>query len=85
MEEDAEDGSRKRTNNRCRVIMKRRGQSRRNLEATQLSIIFFTRATLKVGTWNVMTMYAAWKLGHVTNDIEKRELSILGISERGMT
>ena len=40
-----------------------------NLEATQLTAILSTRATLKVGTWNVMTMCAARKLGEVTKKL----------------
>ena len=60
--------------------MKRSGESRSNLEATQLAVIISTRATLKVGTWNAVTMYAAGNLSQVTNEM-RNGLSILGISE----
>ena len=61
--------------------MKRNGESRSNLEATQLTTILSTRAILKVGTWNVVTTYAAGKLSQVTNEMRNNGLSILGISE----
>ena len=61
--------------------MKRSAESRSNLEATPLTAILSTRTTLKVGTWNVMTMYAARKLGQVTKEMTNNGLSILGIIE----
>ena len=72
----AEDGPRKESNNRRRGRMRRSGKSQNNLEATQLTAILSTRATVKVGTWNMMSMYAAGKLGQVINEMRNNGLTI---------
>ena len=61
--------------------MRRSGESWNNLEATQLTAILSTMATLKIGTWNMMIRYAAEKSGQVTNEMRNNGLSSLGISE----
>ena len=39
----------------------------------QLNTILSSRATLKVGTWNVVTIYTARKLGRVANKMRNKK------------
>ena len=59
--------------------MTRDGQSRK--EAVLPTTILSTRATTKIGTWNVRTMYESGKPAQVANEMQAYCLDILGISE----
>ena len=63
--------------------MKRDGQSRK--EAILPTTILSTRATTKIGTWNVRTMYEAGKTAQIANEMEAYSLDILAISEARWT
>ena len=60
-------------------LMTRDGQSRK--EAVLPTTILSTRATTKIGTWNVRTMYESGKTAQVANEMQAYNLDILGISE----
>ena len=59
--------------------MTRIGESRK--EATLPTTILSTRATIKIGTWNVKTMYEIGKTAQVAAEMRAYKLDILGISE----
>ena len=58
--------------------MTRDGQSRK--EAVLPTTILSTKATTKIGTWNVRTMYESGKTAQVANEMQAYCLDILGIS-----
>ena len=64
-------------------LMMRTGESRK--EATLPTTILPTRATIKIGTWNVMTMYEQGKTAQVAAEMRAYKLDILGISEARWT
>ena len=66
-----------------RGFMTRNGQSRK--EAVLPIAILSTKATTKIGTWNVRTMYEAGKAIQIANEMEAYGLDILGISEARWT
>ena len=55
------------------------GESRE--EASRTTPVLSTRATTKIGIWNVQTMYETGKLHAVEREFERYGLAILGISE----
>ena len=63
--------------------MTRTGESRK--EATFTTTILLTTATIKIGTWNVMTMYEQGKTAQVAAEMRAYKLDILGISEARWT
>ena len=63
--------------------MTRNGESRK--EATLPTTILSTRATIKIGTWNVKTMYEEGNTAQVAAEMRAYKLDILGISEARWT
>ena len=59
------------------------GESRK--EAILPTTILSTRATIKIGTWNVQTMYQAGKTAQVAKEMKAYGLDVLGISEARWT
>merc|ERR1711860_461457 len=55
------------------------GESRE--EASRTTPVLSTRATTRIGIWNVQTMYETGKLHAVEREFERYGLAILGISE----
>ena len=60
-------------------------ESQRNLEAVRLTAILSTKATTRIGTWNVRTMYEAGKTAQVAAEMRAYKLCLLGIAETRWT
>ena len=59
--------------------MTRCGQSRK--DATQLTTLLTTKNTLRIGAWNVRTMFETGKEVQVAREMRRYKIKILGISE----
>ncbi|XP_063442397.1 uncharacterized protein LOC134722706 [Mytilus trossulus] len=57
------------------------GTSESQQEASHMKIILNARTKLKLGFWNVRTMYEAGKQAQVLREMKENKLHILGISE----
>ena len=60
------------------------GESRMNLEAARPNTLLGKRA-VRMGTWNVRTMYATGTTFQVAADMRAYNLALLGISETRWT
>ena len=58
--------------------MKLGGESRK--EATRWKLLT-TKSAMKIGTWNVKTMYTTGKANNIANEMIAYKLHLLGISE----
>ena len=56
-------------------------ESQRNLEAVRLTVIFLKKATTRMGTWRVWTMYKTGKMAQVAAEMHSYKLRMLGIAK----
>ena len=50
-------------------------------ETSRLTNLLTMKATTRIGTWNVRTMYEAGKAAQIANEMRRYNIQILGISE----
>ena len=60
------------------------GQSRKDAAGRMLGVPN-AKSKIKIGFWNVCTIFDAGKLAHVTREMRRYDLDILGISETRWT
>ena len=69
----------------ARRSMTRNSESQSNLEAVKPTTILSTKATTRIGAWNVRTMYEAGKTVQVAAEMHTYNLCQLGIAETRWT
>ena len=55
------------------------------VDAAKPNRLLTPRTTIKIGTWNVRTMFEAGKAQQIANEMSRYKISLLGISETRWT